>query len=520
MLVHTFVLWLESLVALWLDPLRLRSVFVILISFLRKSFNFKNIEIVINKIFNLQLLFTLRQILQDKPKTNFTMNNMEGPPSGVGVQGYYPGNNNINSNNPMNYNDARPNNNININNQNPSSATVSANEPTFNDTLVVSDAMASNSRQLLYANIYNYLLENKYYDTARQFLRDTEVPITKSNDAAMNNYANRDDQEKDADNKDARQMLEKIPKDHLLRTKMVINSPDTFLLEWWQQFYLLNDFVEESSMETLREVESPHFEYVYPLLPNKSPVKSNNVPADKHGSVASSSEYPNNMNWSEQSANLSTPGPMGQFSAPPGSQQQPQQPPLQSQHSYMSQPSPQMGPQNPNLGGNLPPQQQQRQQMPSQGQPSPQIYAQQRQQIYANKQGQQLPQGMMNQGSPLVPNSNNNFMQDKQDGPTMAKQMRNTSSNAINMNMMDPMSMLSGLNANGSNINIQDPAMQQQYMTMLKSMMMKQQPYQVNGNNNKNTDKNGLAGEDIDSHVTGYPQNDNSNINNNEKDKQ
>lgn len=446
------------------------------------------------------------------------MNSMDGPPSGMGAQGYYPGSNNNNNNNPMSYNDGRGNNNVN-NNQKASTATAPTNEPTFNETLVVSDAMASNSRQLLYANIYNYLLENRYYDTARQFLRDTEVPITKSNDAAMNNYANRNDQEKDADNKDARQMLEKIPKDQLLRTKMVINSPDTFLLEWWQQFYLLNDFVEGSSMETLREVESPHFEYVYPLLPNKSPVKSNNVATDKHTSVASSSEYPNNLNWSDPSANLSTPGPMGQFSVPPGAQQQqPQQPPLQSQHSYMSQPSPQMGPQNPNLGGSLPPQQQQRQQMPSQGQPSPQMYAQQRQQIYTNKQGQQLPPGMMNQSSPLVANSNNNFMQEKQGGAAMEKQMRNNSANGMNMNMMDPMTMLSGLNANGNNINMQDPAMQQQYMTMLKSMMMKQQPYQANSNNNNGNNKNGdKNGEDVDSHVAGYPRNNNGNIKNNEK---
>lgn len=437
------------------------------------------------------------------------MNYMNGPPNSVGLQGYYQGNNN-NNGNPMNYNGMRGNNNINSSNQNTPTGTDSKNEPSFNETLVVSDAMASNSRQLLYAHIYNYLLENRYYDTAKQFLRDTEVPITKSNDAAMSNYAHRNDQEKDADNKDVRHRLENIPKDQLLRAKMVINSPDTFLLEWWQLFYLLNDFVEGSSMETLREIESPKFDYVYPLLPGKFPGNATNPNTDKQSSVGSSTEYHNNLNWSDPSANFPTAGPMSQPSQP-----QQQQPPLQSQNSYLSQPSPQMGPQNPNLRANIPPQQQQRQPLPSQGQPSPQMYTQQRQQMYANKQGQQLPPGMMNQGSPAV-NNNMNSMQDKQDsGVPLEKQVSNNSSNSMNMNMnmMNPMSMLSSLNANGNDINMQDPTMQQQYMAMLKSMMMKQQQYHSNNNNNSGS-KNSLTGEDIDSHLMGYSRN-----NKNEKDK-
>lgn len=454
------------------------------------------------------------------------------------MPGYYPGNNlmnyssarssnssNNNNNNDTNNNDnsksnsGNTNGNNSSNNSNISSQNALRSEdkqgPIFNDTLVVSDAMASNSRQLLYAHIYNYLLENKYYDTARQFLKDTEVPITKSNDAAMNNYARKNDQEKDADNKDIRLMLENIPKDQLLRAKMVINSPDTFLLEWWQLFYLLNDFVEGSSLETLRDIESPQYDYIYPLLPEKYPVNNVNVSnMEKATSVGSLGDFNNTLNWSAggQNPNVQNqpvPAPASQQS-PPQQQQPSHPPPLQSQHSYISQKSPQMAQQNMAIrnsmqpGGIPPSQSQQGQPTPLQGQVSPQMYtqpplSQQRSQMFSNGPLQQIPTRI---------NSSN--LPDKNLQPSLEKQMSNIS-NPMSMNMASQLNMLNNL-PNG--INMQDPAVQQQYMAMFKSMMMKQQQYQ--SNNNLSQNGNNLTGEDIDPQMTGYPIS--SKNNSNEKD--
>ena len=204
-----------------------------------------------------------------------------------------------NSNN-TNTNTNNSNGNGNLNNNSNYS---SKQELQFNDTLMVSDAMASNSKELLYAHVYNYLLENKYYETARQFLREADVPITRNLEASNDKNStsnsngncngnisatkNSDQQGKenekvketeaetetdgDRDNQDLRQLLEKLPQNQLLRSKMIINSPDTFLLEWWQLFHLLNDFIESSSNETLSKLDSPDYDYVYPLLPEKHP---------------------------------------------------------------------------------------------------------------------------------------------------------------------------------------------------------------------------------------------------------
>lgn len=292
----------------------------------------------------------------------------------------------------------------------------------FNDTLVVSDAMAGNSKELLYAHIYNYLLENEYYDTARQFLRDADVPITRnletsnnknpdsnsistsnshSNSVNSTKKQNNDNERvkgQNEDKNDLKQLLEKLPRDQLLRSKMIINAPDTFLLEWWQLFHLLNDFIESSSNDDLNEFESPIYDSVYPLLPGKSPILNNNNNnnnyhnnsiSSNNGTAFNSTSDNNNDNGNRSDLNSTNNSNMLIPNTNNQQQQQTNYPSMQFKQSYTSNLPPQMGPQNPAPKSNSTQYQQPttRRQMSSQNIISPQMSSQPyRQQMYTTQE--------------------------------------------------------------------------------------------------------------------------------------
>ncbi|KTB16781.1 Transcription activator MSS11 [Nakaseomyces glabratus] len=108
---------------------------------------------------------------------------------------------------------------------------------------IVSDAMAKNSRQLLFAHIYNYLVHNKFYSTASQFLKEVEVPLTTiENIGKIKENTVRDDS--------SQMRYDDIP-ENLLRPDMLLNASDTFLVEWWEIFRTLFDHVDGIPNESL-----------------------------------------------------------------------------------------------------------------------------------------------------------------------------------------------------------------------------------------------------------------------------
>ncbi|KAM3161841.1 LisH domain-containing protein [Lachancea thermotolerans] len=128
-------------------------------------------------------------------------------------------------------------------------------EPTFNQEILVSDAMAKNSRQLLYAHIYNYLIQHKYYETSRRLLDEADVPLSKSFPE------------------------ERQKSGELLHAKMLMNSRDTFLCEWWQSLWTLHEYVESQPVEKIsssRLLREP----VTPILPQRPPSAQGFVPAN------------------------------------------------------------------------------------------------------------------------------------------------------------------------------------------------------------------------------------------------
>lgn len=132
--------------------------------------------------------------------------------------------------------------------------------------MIVSDAMAKNSKQLLYAHIYNYLINSKRYGSAKQFLLEADVPIYEEYKNNINNSTH----EVPKSN---------VPKD-LFPTKMLMDCEDTFLLEWWKCFSALRGFVEETPIESLKH---PNAEPLVPIFQQEQFVgmrQSPAIPAD------------------------------------------------------------------------------------------------------------------------------------------------------------------------------------------------------------------------------------------------
>lgn len=94
----------------------------------------------------------------------------------------------------------------------------------------VSDAMAKNSKQLLYAHIYNYLIKNNYWNSAAKFLSEADLPLSRINGSASG--------EKTSLNASLKQGLmdiaskgDIVSEDGLLPSKMLMDANDTFLRE-------------------------------------------------------------------------------------------------------------------------------------------------------------------------------------------------------------------------------------------------------------------------------------------------
>ncbi|ODQ80575.1 hypothetical protein BABINDRAFT_160837 [Babjeviella inositovora NRRL Y-12698] len=121
---------------------------------------------------------------------------------------------------------------------------------------VVSDSLAKNSRQLLHAHLYNYLLQNGYTEAAVTLLNEAKVPhapkkpssqkgdqygeiireysVTRNTEAEVKKETGGDNEHSEP-----------------LETNMVMYSPDTFLLEWWQLLWDMQSSVNHQMGETV-----------------------------------------------------------------------------------------------------------------------------------------------------------------------------------------------------------------------------------------------------------------------------
>lgn len=86
----------------------------------------------------------------------------------------------------------------------------------------ISDSSAVNSKQLLNAYVYDFLIKNKLSQTAKIFINEAELPVIKH----------------DKSNKNSPLISNpSTPKDNLPNLSMVMDTPQSFLFEWWQIFW-------------------------------------------------------------------------------------------------------------------------------------------------------------------------------------------------------------------------------------------------------------------------------------------
>ena len=133
----------------------------------------------------------------------------------------------------------------------------------------VSDVMAKNSKQLLYAHIYNYLIKNNYWNSAAKFLSEADLPLSRINGSASGGKTSLNASLKQG-LMDIASKGDIVSEDGLLPSKMLMDANDTFLLEWWEIFQSLFNGDLESGYQ---QDHNPLRERIIPILPANS--KSN-----------------------------------------------------------------------------------------------------------------------------------------------------------------------------------------------------------------------------------------------------
>ncbi|KAL3234850.1 hypothetical protein RNJ44_02638 [Nakaseomyces bracarensis] len=159
---------------------------------------------------------------------------------------------------------------------------------------LVSDAMAKNSRQLLFAHIYNYLIRNKFYATASDFLKEVDIPLS---------TADRIEKIKGTSGKsrEEEELEGEIP-DFLLKPEMLLNSSDTFLVEWWEIFRTLYGHGEETAVDSMgNEINQQTLQKkITAILPTNKPAVPppfSNIPSNFMASAQAFQNMKSQMNY-------------------------------------------------------------------------------------------------------------------------------------------------------------------------------------------------------------------------------
>jgi hypothetical protein len=99
-------------------------------------------------------------------------------------------------------------------------------KPALDWSASVSDAQATNTKQLLNAYVYDFLVKSRLPQTARIFVREAEVPVAPA------------DPHVGGDSPLWPSSYQQFQKDHNLpKLAMAMDAPQGFLFEWWQVFW-------------------------------------------------------------------------------------------------------------------------------------------------------------------------------------------------------------------------------------------------------------------------------------------
>ena len=86
------------------------------------------------------------------------------------------------------------------------------------------------------------MIHNGHYESANTFLAEADVPISRPQNEVH------------------------LKPHELLETKVLMDSSDTFLLQWWKSLWNLNQFVKEQPLEYVTNMR-PFIDAITPILP-------------------------------------------------------------------------------------------------------------------------------------------------------------------------------------------------------------------------------------------------------------
>ncbi|KAG0677238.1 Transcriptional activator flo8, partial [Pichia californica] len=84
---------------------------------------------------------------------------------------------------------------------------------------LVKDSAASNTKELLNAYIYDFLLKSGFDSSAAAFFKEANLPLVKDNEKVLDKYYFMNS------------------KSALPKSKMTMDTPQGFIYEWWQVFW-------------------------------------------------------------------------------------------------------------------------------------------------------------------------------------------------------------------------------------------------------------------------------------------
>lgn len=136
---------------------------------------------------------------------------------------------------------------------------------------IVCDSVASNNKQLLLANLYNYFLENKNYRSAISLLKESELPILVPDKNTIKISISPSEQSNPSKDK---KLIYRInhPEGEIelfgneyLKSQSSIPSQGSFLLQWWECLWSLYNFVNTQPLELVTSIR-PFIDVIQPIF--------------------------------------------------------------------------------------------------------------------------------------------------------------------------------------------------------------------------------------------------------------
>ena len=149
---------------------------------------------------------------------------------------------------------------------------------------VVCDALANNNRQLLLANLYHYFIECKNFKTAISLLKESDVPLSISNE--HNNQPESllisPEEKKNNPNMDTfiieyNNIEIELFENQYIKSKSSMPRDGSFMVQWWDCLWSIYNNVNSQPLELLSSVR-PFIDVIKPIFPEHIPVNNTGSP--------------------------------------------------------------------------------------------------------------------------------------------------------------------------------------------------------------------------------------------------